>query len=672
MSISFGTEKLKGEPSHPIDHEEKMKTQDLALASIFERFSEFFARSEQDVRELSKIVQLKKDSEKYERSQPKSIRELCDFLNMKSYPHLSEEEFQLFIKIASENRALREYITIFKGFALELFLSMKEMQNFLGATEKEERLKEILENDLFGFILSLPSFLESEHKKGVKLLDELISNYNFSLKQSMFTHIIEENKISKLKSPKSKSDIRDKKDEILKRHEALLTLFVKLLKSDEEKVLLGSFLEVIGNNPFENSLEAKKEDLKRVKAHVKFLCTCEKFLRRAPDFIGFDHKYKDFLEEIIFFIGDEKQINARNIDEKRKKSLFILDWSEKKIAELGLTPKDLESEKTPFTELLYIFEILYQITSPSQIEENFSFQALCKRSFFLIRAWLIDGYEWVQRTRGLSRTLTPFETFRLKTTCSYDGLVKKLQAFDQTSKNGLSMFYGRAEGKILHESLKKELPLILSQLKDLTLENLDIFSRETFLKEHIWLIQLLLIEHDLGASCACEVPKNLEEVLEPILQICEQALVSKAENDKELFDALVEEEDPAEVESPKSCEVEEVCATFKESVSLKEEKKEGKPLIKKRIEKATSVTLEKKKSRKITAQDLLNLKGKNIRLIFRLLEEGGFERKRSAKGSHEIWGAKDQSDKKAVIPKHDTIKPGTLKSIADQLGLSPK
>jgi len=665
MSISLRTEKLKGEPSHPIEDEEKKKPQDLAVASIFERFTEIFAKSQRDVHQLSNIIHLKKDQE--ERFSLQNIKALCDFLNISSYPKLSEQEFKLLVDVASENRALGKYITIFKGFYLELFLSMKEMQQFLGATEGEEAFKKALNHDLFLFFTQLPTYLSLEPKEGSKLKNRLILEYDFLGKESRFTHLVQQNKVSKLKSSKSKSDILEKKDKILKKHQDLLTLFEKLLKFDEEKVLLGSFLEVIGHKPFENSLEAKKQDLKRVKAYVEFLCVCESYLERGEDFIGFDGEYKEFLKEIILFIGSEKQV-----DKKHKESFFILDWIEKKITQLSLTPQQIESEKTPVNELLYIFEILYQITSPSQIEEDFSFQALCKRSFFLTRVWLIDGYEWVQRTRGLSRSLTPFETFRLKTICSYDALVKKLQAYDETSKNGLSMFYGRAEGKILHESLKKELPLILSQLKDLTFENLDIFSRETFLKEHIWLIQLLLIEHDLGASCACEVPKNLEEVLEPILQLCEKALVSKAENDKELFDALVEEEDPAEIESPKSCEVEEICATFKESVSLKEEKKEAQPLNKKRIEKATSVTLEKKKSRKITAQDLLNLKGKNIRLIFRLLEEGGFERKRSAKGSHEIWGAKDQSDKKAVIPKHDTIKPGTLKSIADQLGLSPK
>lgn len=58
--------------------------------------------------------------------------------------------------------------------------------------------------------------------------------------------------------------------------------------------------------------------------------------------------------------------------------------------------------------------------------------------------------------------------------------------------------------------------------------------------------------------------------------------------------------------------------------------------------------------------------------IIKLLEEAGFERKRLAKITRETWGPKEKEGNQAVIPKDDTLTPGVLKSIANQLGLEKR
>lgn len=57
------------------------------------------------------------------------------------------------------------------------------------------------------------------------------------------------------------------------------------------------------------------------------------------------------------------------------------------------------------------------------------------------------------------------------------------------------------------------------------------------------------------------------------------------------------------------------------------------------------------------------------REVIKKARKAGFVFKRATGGTHEIWWNENKK-KTAVIPHHHEIRPGTLKSIIDQLGLT--
>lgn len=59
------------------------------------------------------------------------------------------------------------------------------------------------------------------------------------------------------------------------------------------------------------------------------------------------------------------------------------------------------------------------------------------------------------------------------------------------------------------------------------------------------------------------------------------------------------------------------------------------------------------------------------RKVIKKARKAGFILRRKTKGTHEIWW-NEKTKKTCVIPHHKEIKPGTLKSIIKQMGLSEK
>lgn len=59
------------------------------------------------------------------------------------------------------------------------------------------------------------------------------------------------------------------------------------------------------------------------------------------------------------------------------------------------------------------------------------------------------------------------------------------------------------------------------------------------------------------------------------------------------------------------------------------------------------------------------------RKIVKKVRKAGFVFRRNTGGTHEIWWNEDKK-KTCVIPHHYEIKPGTLKSIIRQMGLTQK
>lgn len=59
----------------------------------------------------------------------------------------------------------------------------------------------------------------------------------------------------------------------------------------------------------------------------------------------------------------------------------------------------------------------------------------------------------------------------------------------------------------------------------------------------------------------------------------------------------------------------------------------------------------------------------SYRIVIKKARKAGFVFRRSTGGTHEIWW-NDVTKKTCVIPHHHEIKPGTLKSIIKQMGIT--
>lgn len=65
----------------------------------------------------------------------------------------------------------------------------------------------------------------------------------------------------------------------------------------------------------------------------------------------------------------------------------------------------------------------------------------------------------------------------------------------------------------------------------------------------------------------------------------------------------------------------------------------------------------------------MTIKPLSYRDVIKKARKAGFVFRRSTGGSHEIWWS-EVKKKTCVIPHHREIKPGTIKSIINQMGLT--
>lgn len=63
------------------------------------------------------------------------------------------------------------------------------------------------------------------------------------------------------------------------------------------------------------------------------------------------------------------------------------------------------------------------------------------------------------------------------------------------------------------------------------------------------------------------------------------------------------------------------------------------------------------------------MKSLSYREVIKKVRKAGFIFRRSTRGSHEIWW-NETTKRTCVIPHHKEVKPGTLKSIIKQMGVS--
>lgn len=65
------------------------------------------------------------------------------------------------------------------------------------------------------------------------------------------------------------------------------------------------------------------------------------------------------------------------------------------------------------------------------------------------------------------------------------------------------------------------------------------------------------------------------------------------------------------------------------------------------------------------------MKPQTYRIVIKKARKAGFVFRRNTGGTHEIWW-NESKKKTCVVPHHHEIKPGTLKNIIKQMGLTEK
>jgi hypothetical protein len=194
--------------------------------------------------------------------------------------------------------------------------------------------------------------------------------------------------------------------------------------------------------------------------------------------------------------------------------------------------------------------------------------------------------------------------------------------------------------------LSEVLPSVFRELNAYCAQNLEGFDRREYISSNLWLVCILLIQSDLEVSLTGSLVKEFEVVLSPFLEICEQTLILKAHSNKTSLASLIEQEKESESED---LEIEEMVESLTLDTPLKIEPL---ALVANKVEEVRASNLgnslprhlekpkekQRKEREKISAQDLLSLRGKNIRLIFKLLEEAGY--KKGASGFLEKDGKK--------------------------------
>gem|GEM_PF-1724207 len=665
---------------------EEVETSKAALEitkGLFENATSFWSGSLVETKDFTSknLISLKRSE--VVSSDAKDIQSLCEFLHLSSFPDLSKAEFDFLVEIVKRNKVFGNSKDLLSILHMELYFSLSHLLRFIGISSQEEILKQEICCRFLPFIdlTQNPKEFNSQTSKKTFFV---YKNIYFKSFADEFECNIKQNKLSKLKSREKKEQINQEKESLLNNHLRVFSLLEKLYFFNDALQMLQSPIGVFPEGAFSTSEDQRDGDLQRVQSFICFEKILRLFYSKQGNNSSEDKEYVKLLGDIDRFIQrflEQKDLSKR--ESLSKDLVFILDWIEKEAKQPIPSHSRYKNVSDYSIYAMMSFELLYYLIHFPKIEPNFSFQTVSSRVSGLSRFWAGSHDKW--REELGSRVLPPemvslnfYENQRLNfVTPKINELFYNIFV---STQGGCSSLVARSEFRGLHKHLSEVLPSVFRELNAYCAQNLEGFDRREYISSNLWLVCILLIQSDLEVSLTGSLVKEFEVVLSPFLEICEQTLILKAHSNKTSLASLIEQEKESESED---LEIEEMVESLTLDTPLKIEPL---ALVANKVEEVRASNfgntlprhLEKPKEKqrkereKISAQDLLSLRGKNIRLISKLLEEAGFERKRSGKGSHEIWGPNRKEGYQAVIPKQSTVSPGVLKSIADQLSLEKR
>gem|GEM_PF-3222628 len=602
----------------------------------------------------------------------RTLKEVALDLGLGQDLEITEDELKELQELVAPYKILFARSSFYQIISLELYSSIKDAIYSLGATSDNEMCSDPLFFMFKDLILSTNSFFmhyddkEFDRAKIGKLLPEFKRKIKEKLLSS-FQHKLE-SKIQKLKSKEAKEKIKKTLQEqdgpIIARFEKALFLFDKITSSKEAKKLLYKHVFVFPGVNISKREESQSQILFSFINMVKNIDIKGGGKIFPKDMLSIYEKLEKMIKSFEEIHAEEKKF------EIGKELIFILNYIEGKIEELKMEP----SLCPMFYNLETIFHSFHLLCHSGYLPDNYFFEMSLLRACFmssLSRIKLNEKINLITDDLALDSFSDALKVNQLLFSYRLKEFQEEIIAFEMKAARSKDLYSVRKQAKQVLNSVEILSSKYLLELAATFKGYQKDIDDELFFEDHLWFIHFLVMLHDLDVFVNGTLPRSCEEIAAPFFEIL-------FEGEKEDLSSEVAER-LSDVSIVKSSETKEQSLISKEGEERSTQKKVAKKVFRVNEKLFPEKTLvEERKVREVkslTVQDLMDLAGKDIRVVFEKLKKSGFERKRAGKGSHEIWGDKKERGSlsvQGVIPTHKSLTKGLLKSLGEQLKLPQK
>jgi hypothetical protein len=382
------------------------------------------------------------------------------------------------------------------------------------------------------------------------------------------------------------------------------------------------------------------------------------------DMLSIYEKLEKMIKSINEIEGEQNRI------EIGKELIFILKYIEGKMEEYQMEP----SFHSMFYNLETIFQSFHLLCYSSYLPDNYFFEMSLLRGCFmssLSRMKLNEKIDAIVGDVALDKFSDIVKHNQLRFSLRFKEFEDEIIAFEMKTARSKDLYSMRKQAKDVLNKVEILTTQYLLELAAALEGHHEDIEEELFFEDHLWFIDFLVMIHDLDVFVNGTLPRSCEEIAAPFFEIVFQG--QKEDLPAELAERL------SDVSIAAPSETKEQSLILKEEEDRSTQKKVAKKVLRVKEKLFSEKTLnEERRVREIkslTVQDLMDLAGKDIRVLFEKLRKSGFERKRAGKGSHEIWGDKKERGSfsvQGVIPNHKSLSKGLLKSLGEQLKLAEK
>jgi hypothetical protein len=585
---------------------------------------------------------------------------------------ITEDEFKQIQELVSPYKLLFARCPFYQIISLELYSAIKDAIYSLGATSDDQMCIDPLFLIFKDLILSTNSFFihcDDAGSDRVKIAT-LIPQFKREIKEKLLSSFERkvETKIEKLKSKQAKEKIKKTLKEhdgpIIARFEKALFLFDKVTSCKEAKKLIYKNAFVFPG------VKISKKEASQSQILFSFINMVKNIDVRGggkifpKDMLSIYEKLEKMIKSINEIEGEQNRI------EIGKELIFILKYIEGKMEEYQMEP----SFHSMFYNLETIFQSFHLLCYSSYLPDNYFFEMSLLRGCFmssLSRMKLNEKIDAIVGDVALDKFSDIVKHNQLRFSLRFKEFEDEIIAFEMKTARSKDLYSMRKQAKDVLNKVEILTTQYLLELAAALEGHQEDIEEELFFEDHLWFIDFLVMIHDLDVFVNGTLPRSCEEIAAPFFEIVFQG--QKEDLPAELAERL------SDVSIAAPSETKEQSLILKEEEDRSTQKKVAKKVLRVKEKLFSEKTLnEERRVREIkslTVQDLMDLAGKDIRVLFEKLRKSGFERKRAGKGSHEIWGDKKERGSfsvQGVIPNHKSLSKGLLKSLGEQLKLAEK